>query len=334
MFSQTTENKAANFIHDLKKNQNINPKHEYLLLLFESYQHHRWRQLDDLSFNKTELEHFILYLMLDGYKAGTILRYVTYINKLLKEFYNIEPFRCKTREIAERVLVITRSEFDKLILTDFFGYRKKIVDLFLFMLSTGCEYGKFALVNPEYDHNQIYNYLNNARAHVLFAKYKGKLPDIPKKDFEITLRQIFKELKIDRMVRSNAGLIPLYELNKDLLIRNTFMYKAVAGRMTNDSLWKMFEHSDFSKYMPAVACVNNLYINAAMNKKSTFLGLVKLISKSALNNAGNIKPNSIHQSTEALMSLNMKPMLSLGFNDCEIFLTDYMTLLSKSEGGN
>jgi hypothetical protein len=90
--------------------------------------------------------------------------------------------------------------------------------------------------------------------------------------------------------------MPIYDMDTDLLISNTFIFRTVSNHLPYKNKWEIFEHDDFTRYFPAVACLNNYMIDNTMNNMTLVLGMMNLQAEIIMGKTESRIPNLVNLS--------------------------------------
>lgn len=337
---------------------------KFLFEVLEYYQDDTLRKIDFFNFNELEFERFIFWFLLHrSERISTLRKYVNALKKFLKEYY-IFDVKLKLTDLASKLRVLTHGEIWQIRMT-LIGFRSKIFHLLEFMIETGCEYGKFELLVQERDW-ELNNFFANSDAPYILQKYKGKMPVIPKRDFDDGVRELLKMFNINRLVKVNGKMIPIYDMNIDLLISNTFIYRASHRKLPQSMICEMFKHEDISHFFPAISCINNQLIEVKYSESTVFGSLLRLIIVYEILKTGrpyfnrlihsgsnlflnpNLKLNFSHKKSvekenqlrrfqnydfniEDTFFLEPAYLISKGFNFSERILTGYSAVMKRNE---
>lgn len=203
------------------------------------------------------------------------------IQRLVKGIKTFLKFTYPSRDLSwmkynllstaeEEVIALSEPELRTLINANLCGYLEKTRDLFVFLSTTGMRYSDSQLFDPSWitpeqvlEFSQLktggkaYPPLYEVSRTVL-AKYNGAPPQISNQKFNDYLKELFKELNLDRsiikhIVRNKVVFhktSPLYEVITSHTARRTFITLCLEKGMPIQDVMKMSGHSDYKSMRP------------------------------------------------------------------------------------
>jgi len=200
---------------------------------------------------------------------------VKWLRSFLRNTYPEIAFswmRYVTIPIEEEIIALTEEELNTVIVAELSGCMEKTKDLFVFLATTGMRFSDSQLFNPSWvTPEKILEFTQlktGGRANPplyetsrkVLTKYNGVPPQISNQKFNNNLKQLFKELKIDRTVtvktlkgrNVTAKICPLYEVISSHTGRRTFITLCLEKGMPIQDVMKMSGHSDYKSMKPYI----------------------------------------------------------------------------------
>jgi integrase len=228
------------------------------------------------TFNKMILNQFIQYLLKEQKLAdATVLKHVKTLKTFLKNAYpdmDWSWIRYSMLTVEPEVLALTEEELQKLIHAELFGYMCKTRDLFVFMATTGLRHCDSQLFDPSWETpEQVLEFIQRKTggkaypplygiAKIILVKYGGIPPVITNQKFNEHLKELFKELNMDRSIavqsvrakQVSRVVRPLYEVISSHAARRTFITICLQKGMPLQDVMKMSGHSDYRGIKPYI----------------------------------------------------------------------------------
>lgn len=228
------------------------------------------------TFNKMILNQLIQYLVKDQKLADTtVLKHVKTLKTFLKNAYpdlNWSWMKYSMLNVDAEVLALTEEELHKIINAKLTGYMCKARDLFVFMATTGLRHCDSQLFDPSWETpEQVLEFIQRKTggkaypplygiAKTVLEKYGGVPPVITNQKFNEHLKELFRELKMDRTIAVQSVRAkqvsrvarPLYEVISSHTARRTFITICLQKGMPLQDVMKMSGHSDYRGIKPYI----------------------------------------------------------------------------------
>jgi Phage integrase SAM-like domain len=199
------------------------------------------------SWDRIMFGRFIQYLLIHQKMAdSTIHRIVKGIKTFLKAAYpnkDLSWMKYNLLSPEEDPISLKESELKYLIDSDLGGYLEKTRDLFIFLATTGMRFSDSQLSQPysvtDKDVLKFQQFNTGGHAYPplfevsrrVLMKYDGIPPQISNQKFNVYLKELFEELKLNRPVTTHIvknkdvfhSVTPLSDIVSSQIARNTFI---------------------------------------------------------------------------------------------------------------
>jgi site-specific recombinase XerD len=170
----------------------------------------------------------------------------------------------------KKVIALSKAEVQYLIDAELGGYLEKTRDLFVFLATTGMRFSDSQEFDPSWitekdmlkfrqlkTGNSAYPPLYEVSRRVLL-KYEGVPPHISNQKFNVYLKELFEELKLNRPVTTSItknnsvieSIIPLSDMVSSQLARSTFAALCLESGIGIQYVMQMMGHNDYKSMLP------------------------------------------------------------------------------------
>ena len=233
-------------------------------------------RFDEATFDRVVFGRLVQYMLLNQKMAdATINQHVKWLRAFLKCTYpskDVSWMRYLMLTVEEEVIALTEAELKYLIDAELGGWLETTRDLFVFLATTGMRFSDSQLFHPHWvteekilEFTQLktggkaYPPLYEASRRVLM-RYNGIPPQISNQKFNDHLKELFKELKMNRPVtiQTVSGrvvcreIFPLYSVISSHTARRTFITMCLMKGMPIQDVMKMSGHSDYKSMKPYI----------------------------------------------------------------------------------
>lgn len=241
------------------------------------------------TFDRLVFGQLVQYMLLDQHMADTTVnKHIKDLKTFLKFCYpdkDVSWMKYNLLPVEEEVIALSEGELKYLIDSDLGGYLETTRDLFVFLATTGMRYCDSQLFDPSWvTEEKILEFaqhktggkafppLYEASRRVLM-KYDGIPPQISNQKFNMYLKELFKELRMDRpvttqVVRSKVvfrTVSPLYSIITSHTARRTFITLCLQKGMPLQDVMRMSGHSDYKSMKPYIN-ITRAHLRAVANK--------------------------------------------------------------------
>lgn len=239
--------------------------YRYTFQLLKDFEDYADIKLDADTYNNVVFTKFVSYMILEReLMDNTVNKHVRMLKSFLHFMYpKMDIYFMKYPEYDPEVIVLTRNEL-KVIQQSVFNDRlSKVRDLFLFICYTGMRYsdtqryesrwvndGVFEFMMKKTKYNAIVPIIEQAKE--IICAYEGT-PKISAQKFNKYLKEMFKELKLDRsvLIKDRIGnkvietIKPLYEVITSHIGRKTFITYLLERGIPIQDVMVMSGHVDY-----------------------------------------------------------------------------------------